>query len=506
MTTPTTLKLLALASALVYAGGAWALTITTNDIVWTFSGKDGKASITKVEQNGENPFPVDVVVPEKFVLDGGTAYDVTTINARVFEKKAISNVVMRSITHLKEYAFSECTGLTNVVMPVVEVILNRVFQKCTALTGDYNLTRLTTLGGGGGSGYIFENCALTSMKLPALKSVTAEGVFWGNTKLTNVMFSSQVTSLPTKAFYGSYKLENCEIDFSKLTSLGGDVFIVTLYDNTYKDLVNKNEIPSCPQLEGDLKFSNLIGAGGHDFYYRTKITSLYLPLLKKMPTRGLNKCLGLTNLVFHCLEEITGDYALDGTANIKFPPSFKKIAGTKSLSEWDGEFAYLHVTSPVATNTTYGASNKNFQFKYYGGVETNAELGVAWLFDYVPSEENRQSARLLGISTNGLANAATFAANGRLEIPRTLGGKRVTDVQCAAFYKNDYLTTITLPAGVTNVNYAAFRDCKKGLVVEVSEGSTQLLADLNEDYATEVAAEKIIFKPVSGGGFRIIVR
>ncbi len=263
MTTPSTLKLLALAGTLACAGGAWANAWTdTNGITWAFSvDKNNKATITNAFMSGGGRLTGEITVPEKL----GDSDDAP-----------VATVIGVQSAAGKNAAFNGST-VTKVTLP----------------------SSLTTLIGAGGTSGAFAECrSLVEFDGPGVTLITGEGVFQNCSSLKYVKLAQGVqVSLGWRVF------SSC----SSLTDL-----IVTTNMLTFS---STEQFDGCSSLTGDWDLSHLTGTLPACLFRNTKITSLNIGNITKIDNSAFNKALCLTNVVLSPNLEYIGVKAFDTDKN-----------------------------------------------------------------------------------------------------------------------------------------------------------------------------------------------
>ena len=108
-------------------------------------------------------------------------------------------VIPDSVTKIKDYAFSGCTGLTSVTIGnSVTSIEYSAFEGCTGLTSITIPDSVTSIGD-----YAFEDCTgLTSVTIPDSVTSIEYSAFEGCTGLTSITIPDSVTSIGYSAFSG----------------------------------------------------------------------------------------------------------------------------------------------------------------------------------------------------------------------------------------------------------------------------------------------------------------
>ncbi|HBJ97995.1 MAG TPA: hypothetical protein DDY82_02870, partial [Clostridiales bacterium] len=98
----------------------------------------------------------------------------------------------KAVTHIKEYGFSSCSGLTSITIPdSVTSIGEGAFSGCSSLTNIIIPDSVTSIGGGAFSGCT----SLTSVTIPDGITSIKNDTFSGCTSLTNIIIPDSITSI-----------------------------------------------------------------------------------------------------------------------------------------------------------------------------------------------------------------------------------------------------------------------------------------------------------------------
>jgi len=233
-----------------------------------------------------------------------------------------------SITTIKYFAFSGCTGLTDVTIPnSVTSIGSYAFQGCTGLTDVTIPNSVTSIGG-----YAFHGCTgLTDVTIP--NSVTSIGsyAFQGCTGLTDVTIPNSVTSIGSYAFQGCTGLTDVTISaasigsyaFSGCTGLT-DVTIPNSVTSIDTDAFNGctgltkvyiNNLEAWSSISFSNSRSNPCAYAHHLFLNGEEITSLTLPnSITTIKDFAFYCCTGLTDVTTSAAS--IGSYAFSGCTGL----------------------------------------------------------------------------------------------------------------------------------------------------------------------------------------------
>ena len=182
-----------LLSSLFIVQAAFATTATVNGITWTYNVTNREAS-----------------------LGGGTstspAVPISTIGAITIPEELGGYPV----THISEYAFLHCSGVTNVIIPAAVVSIgNYAFEYCTNLIDITISSSVTNIGYAA-----FEDCTgLENITIPDGVTCIRANTFRNCRGLTSITIPDSVTSIENFAFEGCSGLMDLIIP-SSVTTLG----------------------------------------------------------------------------------------------------------------------------------------------------------------------------------------------------------------------------------------------------------------------------------------------
>jgi hypothetical protein len=228
-----------------YRSAASAPTFTGSDGAVYAANDAGDASVIRYDGDGGQ-----VRVPDVVTI-GSSTYDVTSIDAHVFEQEPVTGIVLGdNVTTIGEDAFSR-TQLGAVALPdSVDTISDGAFGAAgiTALTFDGPVSVI-------GSGSFVAN-PFTELTIPSNPAGTTIGTFaFGDGSITRLTLGQGITTIPDRAFFGN------EIDHivvpAGVTSIGESAF-------------NQNGATTLTLTEG------LVSIGSYAFF-ENPITDVTIP-------------------------------------------------------------------------------------------------------------------------------------------------------------------------------------------------------------------------------------
>ena len=350
------------------------------------------------------------------------------------------------VTSIGEAAFLSCSSLTSVTIPAgVTSFGHSAFAGCTSLTSVEIPASVTGIGShafNGCSGLrmltlhasvtniphqAFSYCTgLTNVTIPTGVTTIGPYSFGGCTGLKNVSIPTGVTSIEFSAFIGCTGLTSVEIPAS-VTSIGNGVFIGCTSLTNISIPAGVTNIESqvfrdCRRLTSITIPTSVTSFGNSAFSGCTSLTSVMIPTnVTCIGERAFSACTGLTNITIPASVTNFGYDAFWGCTNL--PAAIQNLARRPGFSR---------------------ARSIPFQ---RGNDGTSAPAPVPLILgDYTYTTNAAGQATITGFNKN-------YA--GALVITNTLGGRPVTILGPAAFKSCTGLTSITIPASVTNIGDAS---------------------------------------------------
>ncbi len=548
MTTPSTLKLLALAMLVGFtATSASAATFTNTvidvenkpvDLEWTYTvNTDGEATITRmtnlVDTTGVDTLYIPSNVYEIVIHDNGTkvtnaTYLVTEMNSWFSQswnqhetpnkvlatmKKVVLPITLTKTSGSNDDGkwpgvFRACKSLTNAVMPGLTYIDKAMFRNCVNLeTVEIDWSKVTAV-----NGYAFNSCS--KLQIPELDlshfTTIQVGSFLG-TKITSL-------KIPNVKTIGALAFSNCDS--------------LTTVDMVNVESIGKQAFYYCPKLGGDIILPKLTSLGDSAFYKQNGVTDeglpgkLILPLLETIPDQQVfQNCSFITNVVLPRLKTMSTKWTFRGAGGFekfKFPYCMERLFSTQNTT-FENTYVtnfFIHAMSPFMFNyagsdcifdetetltlkTLLARTADTVEIIPYGGVYTNDVAGTKteWFYDDRDTPGYDLSATSVTIVGSTNATGAVTLPD-RVEFADGTS-KKVTAVGMSAFYNMSGITSIRLGKYVERVGLQAFYKCNDLKKIEVYEGNT---TGLLEHLTTLFGDTEVEVVPYSGGGLKVIVR
>ncbi len=354
------------------------------------------------------------------------------------------------VTSIGDYAFNGCSNLESVTFAEgsrLTSIGSYAFYRCSSLTtiSFAEESELTIIGS-----YAFQDCSsLKSIEIPAGVTSIGSDAFYGCSNLESVTFAegSQLTSIGGYAFYFCSNLTSIEIP-SRVTGIGDDAFGVcypTIVYN-YSDL----EITAGSSDHGGVAYyaevvlteDNLAHVKDENGYvtYTDGEEVLLLGYL------GSEKDIVIPEGVTRIAK-----YAFDGDdiVSVTLPESLTEIG--------DYAFEFCYTLKEVYNNSALDITAGRYEHGY-----------VAY---YVVKVHNSSESESIFDDESGFAIVDGVLYGYRGSETVIIIPDIVTSIADYAFYGNNYIISVSIPAGVTSIGESAFYKCSNLESVTFAEGS-----------------------------------
>lgn len=368
-----------------------------NDGYYTYTVKDGEATITKCDASIKG----DITLPETL---GEAHYPVTKIG---------------------EYAFSSCQLLTSVVMPNgIKVIDYAAFHNCTSLTSVTIPKSITNIGPSVfASCKLFENVYITDMaawcnivfsKETSNPLYHAKNLYLNNELVTDLVIPEGVTTIKKNVFYNCNAFTSITIPKS-IESIGKDAF----YGCSSLEKLNITDLTAWCNIDFANEYSNPMSCGVELYSNGKLITDLIIP-------SGVTtiKKYAFSNGKFNSavmpegVKDI-GDYAFLSCLKMRsvtIPKSFTKIG--------KDAFYFCYTLDRVFISDISAWCNVSFDNLY----------------------------------SNPLINDGELYLNGEI-IRNLVVPNGVTKIGSYTFYYCSSIKSVSIPDSLTEIGYRAFYGC-----------------------------------------------
>ena len=258
----------------------------------------------------------------------------TTITTAIIPASVEYNSVTYSVTSIRSYAFSGCSGLTSVTIPnSVTSIGSEAFYECSSLTSVTIPNSVTSIGD-----KTFYGCSgLTSVTIGNSVTSIGDQAFYECTGLTSVAIGNSVTSIGEWAFSGCKGLTSVTIPNS-VTSIG----VYAFYKCTGLTSVT---IPNSVTYIGDMAFASC-----------TSLTSVTIPnSVTSIGWGAFDKCTGLTSVTcFATTPPQLDSYVFGGGVDKSIPLYVPagSISAYQSADQWKDFTNILPIGAQPADVTT----------------------------------------------------------------------------------------------------------------------------------------------------------
>ncbi len=352
-----------------------------------------------------------------------TGLPVTAIGQSAFSSVSTftSVTIADSVTNIGQYAFSSCSSMTDVTISAgVSNIATGTFEDCFSLIEVTFRGDVTNI-----DDYAFSSCDnLSVLTIPDTVVNIGQYAFFGNA-LTNVMIPASVTSIGVAAFWFCNQLPAILVDAGNpaYTSAGG-----VLYNKNLTEVV---EYPD-GNLAASYAISNTVTSIGDSAFESCVLSSITIP--KSVTSIGNNSfenCSALAGVALPSNLTSIGNSAFaacDSLTGITLPASVTSL----------GQVPFVDCANMTAITVAAG----NPAFSDVNGVLYNK---AGTLLVEFPGGET-----------------------GGFTIPNGVG-----DIGLEAF-EQTLLTSVVIPASVTNIEFSGFFNCQNLTSVMMADGLTTI--------------------------------
>lgn len=526
--------------------------VISGDGVFQGLTETGKTNIGKTKSKLILPSTVKSVAPggaDKEIVSGNTLFDTFAAYIEEIEFEAPQNLVSigecafanltalttinlggaSGLSNIGKGAFRGCSSLTSLSIASTQIhaLPENLARDCERLT-DVTLTGVVTSIGNGA----FWNCKrLSSFDIPDSVTTIGNNAFNSCISLTEITVPFNVTQIGTQAFYECQKLNTINYYAKSAVSAPNPFGMsasaysasnITVNIGAYGDSGNYcvEQLPSrlfC-DLGTDLiphghkgitavNFVNakLNGEGEEGWGYNvfrdcTSLTAVTFDERCKISVINLNAFDGCVSLrTITGMEDIglqkIGDYAFRNCSSL-----FRIILGAEvnqfGVSAFEGCEKLVEVINLTGQNIRVGKDTPSDapedQNKHFGRVSINAKVV------YTDKESTSLAYKdyyVFFANGNNVLLLAYMGTGTDLTLPANYESKPY-EIYLKAFYKNDTITKITVPEGITTIGNAAFAECSSLTTVKLPS-TLDNLGDLAFQNCTALVSVNFAGSPLS---------
>ena len=437
---------------------AHAATWTTNNVTYTYTVSDGKASIYKGSYSAAVSTSESVIVIPATL--GEAQYPVTSIGDYAFYscKSLTSVTIPNSVESIGYNAFYNCKGLTSVTIPEsVTSIGDWAFAYCSGLTSVTIGNGVTSIGSSA-----FRECdGLTSVTIPNSVTNIGEYAFYYCTSLTSVTIPDSVTNI------GNYAFLNC----SAMTNVVFMGNAPTVGVNPFYGVASGCVASVSPKSTGWG-----VEAGGT---WNRLVLQYYNPYASFDETGGDSNWTveaegsWKSGVISHS-QNTWAEVSVQGPCTVSFE---WKVS---SEGNWDKLHVYLDGGS---TDKVPAISGEVDWTQTSFGIDDSAEHTVRWTYTKDGSvSKNSDCGWVRNVSVEAFVPESMFTinSNGVLtrvnlhEATEVVIPDSVTSIGASVFENCGGLTSVTIPNSVTNIGEKAFLRCRDLTSITIPDSVTNI--------------------------------
>jgi hypothetical protein len=411
-----------------------------------------------------------------------TGLPVASIGEQAFSSVSTltSVTIPDSVINLGDYAFSSCSDLTEVtISQSVSNIGTGTFEDCYSLSTVTFRGTITSLGD-----YAFSSCpGLSSLTIPDTVTNLGQYVFFGG-GLTNVTIPAGLVSIGEAAFLYCNYLPAINVDPAN-----------PAYASAAGVLLNKSQTELVEYPDGNLEtsytISNSVTSIGDTAFEYCKLTVITIPTsVTNIGNYSFESCSSLTGVIIPGSVTSVGDEAFaqcNGLTGILLPVSVTNLgqvpfAGCLNMTTINvaaGNPAFSSVRSVLYNYA------KTLLVEYPAGVQGSFTVpdGVGDIgsqaFAQCPITSVTLPASVTNIEFSGFFDC--------LELASVTLSNGLEAIGVAAFEDCSALTNCVLPASLTSIGFSAFNECT-ALKTIVIPSAVRTVSDYAFGYCSSLTA------------------
>lgn len=484
-------------------------------IYYRFSGKEAAVTCRyRWPDDNSSAYKGSVVIPES-VTHGGKTYQVTSISKYAFcDCNGLTSITIpKSITSINDRSFDGCTSLTAVHISDLEAwcktsisyyssnplyFAKHLFlndQEIKELTIPNSITKIKD--------YAFSGCSgLTSVTIPNSVNTIGRYAFYNCNGLTSVTIPNSITSIEYDAFRGCDGLT--AVNISDLESWCKISFKDNSLCYAHHLYMNGSEITN-------LVIPNSVTSiGSYTFVGCSSLTSVSIPeSVTSIGNGAFSGCSGLTSITIPSSITKISYYPFDDCANLKTVIIESAFSHEENFERYDqvsyppeNPF-YFHVFGNQVEHYVLGTKVYKIlsnAFDHCDKMETLTVLGNITGIDDNSFEccNNLKTIELNCKRIGSHFNKLPFST-----ISNIVLGDNTESIDEKAFYCFNRLTTITIPKNMKSIGRNAFYGCNNMTSVTL-ESNDIVSASRTEDTSLKTIFGEQVKKYVIGDSVRSI--
>jgi PKD repeat protein len=441
----------------------------------------------------------NVIIPSSVISIGAEAFEqcpgltnnlafpntLTTIGGLAFGGcESLTDVTIpNSVTYIGAGAFDYCPNLTSVTIPGCVTNFYQLFQVCplTRVKIDNGVTSI------GSEEFVLANLTGIDVSIPASVTNIAQGAFQ-QTVVAGFMVDASNSTYSSVAGVLFNKSQTTLVEYP-----GGPDGSYTIPDSV--TTIETNAFPFC-DLSGVTIPNSVTNIGGNGFYGCGNLSTVTIPACVSNLAAVFGYCpLTSVTLDSGVTTIDTNEFAdLTSLATVTIPASVTRIQSNAFIGCTSLSSLYFEGNAPSVGK--YAFSNDVITAVYY----SPGTAGWGATFATFPAED-QYAYTTNADKTLTIAGFAGPGPGGDIVLPSKIGSQLVTSIQDGAFTGLS-LTSLTIPASVTNFGSGAFQGCPTLTAIIVETGNPEF-STINGVLFNKNLTTLIQYPQGLGGGYAI---